>query len=334
MARIDTTIQFDMRAPDWATPPATLYAEALAMAAYADEIGVDRIGLCEHHGSEDGYLPSPFVMGGGIAARTERVRIALGALVLPLHDPVKVAERIAVLDLMSNGRLDVILGVGYVPSEFPRFRVSMRDRGKLLDQGIDILLRALRGERFEADGREVFVRPLPVQEPEAILLAGGGVEATARRAARFGIGLAPLSSGLLPVYTQECTKHGRALGKIYGFEAPLGIHIAEDPDQGWARIEPHVVHAVTAYARWAAEAGWDNAFRNISTPEQVRASGLYPVWTPDEVVANASVLMENHNPLNFAPLVGGLSPDVGWESLELLKNKVMPRLRELNAHAS
>ena len=106
-------------------------------------------------------------------------------MILPLHDPVKLAEQIAVLDLMSGGRLDVIFGAGYVAAEFAAFGVSMRDRGRLLDEGIDIILRALKGERFMAGGREVYVRPLPVQKPEDILLVGGGVDASAKRAARF-----------------------------------------------------------------------------------------------------------------------------------------------------
>src|SRR5262249_44002464 len=161
-----------------------------------DDIGADRIGLMEHHASDDGYLPAPFVLGGGIAARTSRCRITLGAVILPLHDPVKVAEQTAVLDLVSNARLQVVLAAGYVPSEFAAFKVSLRDRARLLDEGIDIILRALRGERFEADGRPVFVRPLPVQRPEDIIMVGGGVEASARRAARFGLGFSPIRRDL------------------------------------------------------------------------------------------------------------------------------------------
>ena len=181
---IATTVSFDMRAPSWGTPTTMLYAAALEMAAFADRIGVDRIGLMEHHGSDDGYLPQPFVLGGGIAAVTKRVRLLLGAVILPLHDPRLLAEAIAVLDLVSGGRLEVIFGAGYVRTEFAMFGASLKDRGRLLDEGIDTILRALAGERFEASGRPVYVRPLPVQKPADIVLVGGGVEASARRAAR------------------------------------------------------------------------------------------------------------------------------------------------------
>ncbi len=93
MQNLYTAVSFDMRAPAFGTATADLYAAALEMAAYADDFGIDRIGLMEHHASEDGYLPTPFVLGGGIAARTRQCRMTLGAVILPLHDPVKIAEQ-------------------------------------------------------------------------------------------------------------------------------------------------------------------------------------------------------------------------------------------------
>ena len=72
MSRVRSAVLFDMRAPALGTSPTTLYGAALDMAAFADEIGVSRVNLMEHHGSADGYLPQPFVMGGGVAARTKR----------------------------------------------------------------------------------------------------------------------------------------------------------------------------------------------------------------------------------------------------------------------
>jgi alkanesulfonate monooxygenase SsuD/methylene tetrahydromethanopterin reductase-like flavin-dependent oxidoreductase (luciferase family) len=324
-----------MRAPEFGAPVSALYAASLDMAAFADEMGIGRIGLMEHHGSEDGYLPAPFVMGGGIAARTKQCRITLGAVILPLHDPVKIAEQVAVLDLMSGGRLEVIFGAGYVPSEFARFNVSLRDRGKLLDQGIDLILRALRGERFEADGREVFVRPLPIQAPEDIVMAAGGVEASARRAARFGIGFSPLRNDLLPLYDEECRKRGREPGRKIGNGAPMCIHVAEDPAEAWAHFKPHALHVAASYAKWAGEEANSNSpFVGLDDEEMLRRSGMFAVWTPDEVIASAPLLTAANGALNFMPLLGGLSPELGWKSLELLKSKVMPRLLQGGAAAA
>jgi len=323
-----TSVQFDMRAPAFGAPARDLYSAALEMASFADEIGIDRIGIMEHHGSEDGYLPAPFVLGGAVAARTSRIRITLGAVILPLHDPVKVAEQIAVLDLLSGGRIEVIFGAGYVPSEFALFKVSLRDRGKLLDQGIDIILRALKGERFEADGREVFVRPLPLQRPEDMLLHGGGVPASAKRAARFNIGFAPLHPGLNDLYREECRSYGREPGTIYLGGLPLNIHVTEDPDARWADLAPHLAHVATAYAKWAEEegAGTNSPFAGLDTIEKMRASGIFVIWTPEELIERAPDLLQRGS-LNFMPLIGGMAPALGWESLRLIADRVLPHLR-------
>jgi alkanesulfonate monooxygenase SsuD/methylene tetrahydromethanopterin reductase-like flavin-dependent oxidoreductase (luciferase family) len=327
MSELRTAVLFDMRAPAFGTPATALYAAALEMAAFADEIGIGRVNLMEHHASADGYLPSPFVMGGGVAAHTKRCRVSLGAVILPLHDPVKLAEQIAVLDQMSGGRLDVIFGAGYVASEFAAFGVSMRDRGRLLDQGIDIILRALHGERFTAGGREVYVRPLPVQKPEDILLVGGGVEASAKRAAKFGLGFSPVQSKLLDLYDAECRRLGREPGRKFGPSPPSNIHLSEDPERTWAQLMPHLKHVVAEYAKWADENEHSNSpFRGLLHDDAaLRGCGMFAVWTPDELVARAPTAVANFGSMSFMPLLGGLAPAIGWESLELLK-KVMPRL--------
>lgn len=210
MDNLKLTVSFDMRSPTWATPTHELYGAATEMAAFVDRIGADQIGLMQHHGSEDGYLPQPFVLGGGMAAVTKNARFLLGAVILPLHDPVELAEQIAVMDNMSGGRLSVIFGAGYVPSEFAMFRKSLKDRGRLMDEGLEIILRVLRGERFEFDGRPIFIRPLPRQAPEDIVMVGGGVPASARRAARFDVGFGPMKPEIVDIYLAECEKHGRA----------------------------------------------------------------------------------------------------------------------------
>ena len=142
MKQINISLAFDMRAPDWGAPRAALYKAAVEMAAFGDRIGVSGINLMEHHGSEDGYLPQPFTLASAMAAVTSQIQFSLGAVILPLHDPVMVAEQIAVLDLISQGRIRVIFGAGYVPSEFAMFQTSTRDRAKRLDAGIEIILRA------------------------------------------------------------------------------------------------------------------------------------------------------------------------------------------------
>lgn len=326
MKDIKLTVSFDMRAPDWGTPAAELYRAAVDMAAFCDKIGVDRIGLMEHHGSDDGYLPQPFVLASAMAAVTERISFMLGAVILPLHDPVMLAEKIALVDLISNGRLNVIFGAGYVPSEFAMFGRSLKDRAKLLDQNIDLILRALHGERFEVDGKPVFVRPLPVQAPEDIILVGGGVPASAKRAARFGVGFGPMKGELVDLYLEECARLGHAPRQYSRPKSgmPLAIHLCEDPEAGWKAIERHAVHVITEYAKWAAQEGdaSSSPFKGLDNPAALKQAGLFACWTPEQFVAQAG-RMEDKTSLGLQPLLGGLDPEEGWKCLRLLE-QAMP----------
>jgi alkanesulfonate monooxygenase SsuD/methylene tetrahydromethanopterin reductase-like flavin-dependent oxidoreductase (luciferase family) len=324
---IETFVMFDMRAPAFGTPPAELYAEALNMAAFADEIGVTNINLMEHHASADGYLPQPFVMGGGVAARTQRCRLVLGAIILPLHDPVKVAEQIGVLDLMSSGRLTVTFGTGYVAEEFAAFGVSLKDRARRLDEGVELILRVLSGERFQApDGRPVFVRPLPVQAPQDMLMIGGGVEASAKRAAKFGLGFSPLRAELLDVYDAECRRLGREPGRKHSPAGLVNVHLTRDPDATWHLVAPHLRHVVAEYAKWAeAEPNSSSLYSGLlANDEALRNSGVFNLMTPEQMVERAARLGP-HTSVSLMPLLGGMAPSLGWESLELLKS-VMPQL--------
>jgi len=109
------SLSLDMRAPAFANTPEDLYSIGIEMAARADAQGFAECMLSEHHGSDDGYLPSPLVLGDAIAARTQRIRIRVSALVLPLHDPLRVVEDAAVLDRISNGRAKLLVAAGFRP---------------------------------------------------------------------------------------------------------------------------------------------------------------------------------------------------------------------------
>lgn len=329
MREIRTTIAFDMRSPEWATPTNELYAAAVEMAAYADSVGIDAINLMEHHGSDDGYLPQPFTLAAAMAAVTKKARFSLGAVILPLHDPLLIAEQIAIVDLLSNGRLSVIFGAGYVPFEFAMFRKSLKDRGKLLDSGIELILRALKGEKFEMDGRPVYVRPLPVQAPEDIIMAGGGVPASAKRAAKFDIGFGPMKPELVDIYLAECEQHGRQPRQYWRPvpNMPLAIHLCEDPEAGWKAIERHAVHVITEYAKWAeAEGDASNSpFKGLTDPAVLKQAGLFAAWTPEQLLERIPAIHHKGN-IGIQPLLGGLDPVEGWKSLKLF-GQLLPDIR-------
>src|SRR5262245_1007076 len=115
-----------MRAPAFGAPARELYAAALDQVQWADGLGFDCVGLGEHHGSPDGYNPSPLVLASAMGARTRRIRLRTSVVLAPLYDPIKLAEDAAVTQLATNGRLLLGLGGGYRPSEFETFGRRLR----------------------------------------------------------------------------------------------------------------------------------------------------------------------------------------------------------------
>src|SRR6478672_10602513 len=107
------TLRFDMRAPAWAAPAADLYAAAIDMCAWAETRGAILTVLSEHHGADDGHLPTPLILASAIAARTKQLAILLAAVPIPLWDAIRLAEEMTVLDLISRGRVSYVFGVGH-----------------------------------------------------------------------------------------------------------------------------------------------------------------------------------------------------------------------------
>src|SRR6202158_5489984 len=106
------TLSFGMRAPAWAGPAADLYAAAIDMCSWAERRGPVLPVLSEHHGADDGHLPAPLMLASAIAARTRSLAILLAAVSIPMWDPVRLAEEMSVLDLISRGRVSYVFGAG------------------------------------------------------------------------------------------------------------------------------------------------------------------------------------------------------------------------------
>ncbi len=318
-------LRYDMRAPAFGAPAAALYAAALEQAAFGDEHGFDTVQLSEHHGSDDGYLPAPLVLAAAIAGRTKGIRLEIAALILPLHDPLRVAEDVAVLDLASGGRVDLVIGAGYLPAEFAMFERAIEDRPRLVEEGIRALEQAWTGEDFLYRGRTVRVTPRPLQRPRPSLALGGSSPAAARRAARLADRFVPALPYLWKHYQAERERLGLPVPPA-GRAGPLFLHVAEDPDKAWARIAPHALHEANSYGRWMADTRTAGPYEPMADAAALRASGMYRVVTPEECIALANDLGPTGT-LLLHPLMGGLAPDVGWSSLELFTARVLPRIR-------
>src|SRR5271155_5255179 len=182
------TMRFSQRsATDDPAARADLYAATIDMCAWAEEHGALAAILSQHHAVDDGYLPSPVPLASAIAARTSTLPITVAALLLGVCEPVKLAEDLAVVDLISRGRVSYVIGIGYRDEEFDMFGVERRGRGHLVEERIGLLRRLWSGEQLQVDGRPVRVTPLPFTPGGPMLAYGGGTEVAARRAGRLGL---------------------------------------------------------------------------------------------------------------------------------------------------
>jgi alkanesulfonate monooxygenase SsuD/methylene tetrahydromethanopterin reductase-like flavin-dependent oxidoreductase (luciferase family) len=322
-------LRYDLRVPDFAsTTHAAQYAACLEQAEWGDRLGLDALILSEHHGVDDGYLPAPLTLAGAIAGRTKRIPINIAAVLVPLHDPVRMAEELVVLDLASGGRVSFVAGLGYRHEEFEMAGIDRSKRAPLLEEYVDVMRKAWTGEPFEWRGHTVRVMPRPLTQPHPMIMIGGSTEKAARRAARLRCGFFPAvgDPALAAAYDDECAKVDFTEG-FQNLPGNLGfVHVAEDPDAAWARIAPHAVYDAHTYMTWQTPDQRSAVHVDAPDADGVRASGVYRVVTPDECVALAEELGEGGT-LLLHPLMGGIPPELAWESLELFENKVLPRLR-------
>jgi alkanesulfonate monooxygenase SsuD/methylene tetrahydromethanopterin reductase-like flavin-dependent oxidoreductase (luciferase family) len=325
-------MRLNLQAPNWAKPLSELYPVALDMARWADVNNLDAIRIGEHHGTEDNWCPSIMVLGSAIAAVTKKITINLSAVLLPLHDPIMVAEDLAVLDLISNGRLDVVVAAGYNAAEFEMFGVDRSMRGKLMEEGVTVLRQAWTGEEFEYRGRRVRVTPRPGTPGGPTLILGGSSGAAAKRAVRLGMEYFPLNAEAYEVFQQERLANGLPLAKEYSRGGPHMIHVTEDVDAAWEALAPHALLESGNYAAWSKTDTPTSGPTGVVPPtlDELKAGGKYVVVTPEEAVE----LVHTFTPdtiITLHPLVAGLDPEVGWSSLNLFAERVLPVIREINA---
>ncbi|OBF12232.1 luciferase [Mycobacterium sp. ACS4054] len=314
------TLRFDMRVPRWSGPAAELYAAAIDMCAWGETRGAVLAVLSEHHGADDGRVPSPLMLASAIAARTRTLAILLAAVTIPLRDPVRLAEEMCVLDLISRGRVSYAFGVGHRHEEYDHFGVDMATRGRAADEILAVLGPLVRGEPVEYRGRTVRVTPAAGSDSGPLILIAGGSKAAARRAGRYGLGFVSQTEwpGLIEFYEEQCRAHGHEPGMVQ-FPAPgvpTAVFVTEDErgvEEAWDVLGPHLLHdAVTA----ASYRPHDDSVASITRADSVsdlrKEGGPYRIMTCDE----ATEYVRGGRPLPLHPLCGGLAPDVAWPYLE------------------
>ena len=211
--QVNFGLWYDLRNPQpRAVSFESLYQQSLEQMIWAESLGFDSVWLTEHHFCEDGYTPSPLVVAAAIGQATT-LQIGTNLMLLPLADPVRLAEDAATLSILTNGRFDLGVGLGYRQLEFDYFGRKLSHRPSLMEEGVDIIRQAWSGEPIRIDGKRyqidgLQVAPTPATSPR--LFMGGMVEPAIARAARLGDGF--LSTGGIghDLYIDALTKLGNS----------------------------------------------------------------------------------------------------------------------------
>lgn len=342
---IDCGFLFPFRNPDFNQRSWTdLYREDLDLAVECERLGFDHVWLTEHHFIEDGYSPALMPIASTLAGLTSRIRIGTFVLLLPLHDTVRIAEDVATADIISGGRIDLGVGLGYRVGEFEGTGVPLRERGARFSEQLPLLRRLLDGETVDFEGRfhnlkGARIMPPAQQQPVPLWVGARGDKAL-DRAARLGCHLAGVSSEHRLRYREALSRHGRD-PDAYDVCQMVLVYVAETREQAWAEAARPVHHMLKLYRDWAEEAGDDNnddqATRGIPSPEEMmrEQSGTFfgePAFigTPDFVCEGLQGLLER-SPCTHLVLMGVLpgAPVAGTRrSVELFASEVMPRLKQ------
>ncbi len=244
-------LYYDLRNPGAARPWARVYRAALDRIAWADDEGIGAIWVTEHHGFADGYLPAPLTFCAAIAARTRRARIGTAVVVSPLMPATALAEQAAVVDILSDGRLELGLGAGWRAAEFPAFGADYGRRYQALEDAV----RALPG--LWDSGR---VTPAPVQRPLPVWVGARGPRG-ARLAGRTGAGLLWIDPDLMTPYLAGLAgADPPALPRVGGL---VNVFLADDPDRARAVIRESGRHNRASYSGAGGADGREAAFPRL-----------------------------------------------------------------------
>jgi alkanesulfonate monooxygenase SsuD/methylene tetrahydromethanopterin reductase-like flavin-dependent oxidoreductase (luciferase family) len=293
------------------------YQAVLDMAEYADTHGFAIVNVEEHHNVEIGWLGSPLPMAAAIAARTKRVQVRGSAVLVTLYDPVRLAEEMALLDVISRGRFVLVAGQGYRPSEYHMMDRDFATRGQTMDFVIETLLKAWTGEPFDYRGQTVRISPRPYTDPHPPLHIGGMSKVAAQRAARFGLPFFPAQpdAEIEALYLGECARLGKTGHIVVQREMQLWF-IDEYPDAAWAELGPYFLKESQQYSSWR-RTGVERSFSTTrQSVDELRATGVYAILTPNQALARIKAATADYMPI-VQPLTGGLPLERAWRCMEL-----------------
>ena len=292
------------------------YRAAIDMAVYAEEHGFQTVNLEEHHCAENGWLPAPLTLAAMIIARTKRVRVNIGALLVTLYDPIRLAEDIAILDLVSGGRFSFVAGLGYRPVEYHATGRSWPDRGQLMDECLETLLQAWSGKPFEYRGETIRVTPSPVSRPHPFFMVGGMSPVAARRAARLGLPFHPPTErpDLEAVYRDELARQGKSGLYVSPGKGNAMLVVDEDPHAAWQELAPYFLRELQEYSSWKQEGVPRPGEDAVHSVEDLREQARFTIL--DAADFRLRFQGSDSGSAVVHPLAGGIPIARGWEILE------------------
>lgn len=327
---------YDFRNPSaWKRPYDQLYGEIFDQIAWGEQNGFDDIWLSEHHFIEDGYSPSLMPIAAAIAARTKTIRIGTSVVLLPFHNPVRLAEDAATVDVISGGRFELGIGVGYKVEEFESFAVSSKERGARTNEGLEIIRRLWEGETLTFKGKYYEVHkakltPEPIQKPRPPLWGGGFTPPAIRRAAKYTDGYIGVSipKSLYEQYVTALEKVGKPTTNLRLAGGHMWMIPSTDPEKTWNEAADHVIYQVNAYAEWSEKAGMP-LFPAIRDKAHLREVGILNVVDVETCIKTirASVAEAPLTHYYSWTLPPGLPAKWAQPHLELFARKVVPAFR-------
>jgi len=317
-----------------------LYAEAIDLAEEAEGLGFDSVWTSEHHFVDDGYLPSLLPLSAAIAARTERIAIGTGLLLAPLHEPIRVAEDAAVVDLISKGRFILGVGLGWREEEFEGLHVPVSDRVSRLEDSIAVYRQAWRGELVTGGERlhypNVPVRPVPARPGGPPIWIGALSEPAIRRAGRLADGL--MATEVTPSTLAEQVTIAREERVAAGLEDHLAISVhlptfAWNGDDAWERVRDHHRYVAWKYDdmdRARIRTGPPQPPPPLTREEEAGLREQIVLGRPDEVAERIAELRDAAGgDLHYIARLywPGMDPGFQREAMAVFAEEVIPKLR-------
>lgn len=331
---------------DFRSPPGCdvgmvqVYAETLEQIGLAESWGLELCWFTEHHFLADGYLPNFVPVAGAAAARTTTMRFSTDICLLPFRHPVRLAEDLAILDNISNGRMELGVGMGYATGEFAGFGIPRSRRVSLTEECIEVLRLAWSGEPFSFAGKrytfsDLRVTPDPVQPGGPPLWMGATSRASALRAARFDTHLLPQGARhhVLDPWANELGATGRDPAN-YRCGVIRGVFVTDDVERDWTPVAKAERYRRDVYIDLIKSSQDQIMGGKPSSSSTPRAPiPLNPlVWTVGDVahcVEELSALMVEFGLTDLVTWGGppGLAPSVMNASIERFAKDVVPAVR-------